>query len=143
MTINALPIIYSAYVGVAENARELALGMAARKKDDPGVQALVGELENQVIAAQLALESMIALTATAKPGPETSSGMLARRTLVAQACLRALDRALEVAGGASFYRSAGLERCFRDIQGVRFHPMPEKAQTRLTGRVALGLDIDG
>jgi acyl-CoA dehydrogenase len=32
---------------------------------------------------------------------------------------------------------------FRDVQAARFHPLPEKPQTRLTGRVLLGLDIDG
>jgi hypothetical protein len=30
----------------------------------------------------------------------------------------------------------------RDIQGARFHPVPEKRQTRLTGRHLLGLEID-
>ena len=45
-------------------------------------------------------------------------------------------------GGAGFYRAAGLERCFRDLQGARFHPVPEKAQTRLTGRLLLGLPFD-
>jgi len=50
---------------------------------------------------------------------------------------------LEVAGGASFYGAAKLERLFRDLQAARFHPLPEKQQTRLTGRVLLGLDVDG
>jgi alkylation response protein AidB-like acyl-CoA dehydrogenase len=50
---------------------------------------------------------------------------------------------MEVAGGAGLYRDAGLERRFRDIQAARFHVLPEKAQLRLSGRVALGLDIDG
>lgn len=50
---------------------------------------------------------------------------------------------MEVAGGVSFYRQIGLERAFRDIQGARFHPMQLKAQLRYSGRLALGLDIDG
>lgn len=36
-----------------------------------------------------------------------------------------------------------LMRCFRDIQAARYHPVQEKPQTRLTGRILLGLDIDG
>ena len=59
------------------------------------------------------------------------------------AVTRAAEKALELGGGAGFYRATGLERCFRDIQGARYHPLPEKAQTRLTGRILLGLDIDG
>ena len=50
---------------------------------------------------------------------------------------------MEVAGGASFYRTMGLERAFRDIQAARFHPMQEKPQQLYAGRLALGLDIDG
>jgi alkylation response protein AidB-like acyl-CoA dehydrogenase len=50
---------------------------------------------------------------------------------------------MEVAGGGSFYRSLGLERLFRDVQGARYHPLQEKAQLRYAGRLALGLDIDG
>lgn len=141
--LQALPIVYSAYLGVAETARELALGMTARKKDDPLLPLVVGEMENQIITAQVVLENMIALAASAKPGPEATSAMVTRRTVMATACLRAVDKALEVAGGAGFYRSAGLERCFRDIQGARFHPIQEKAQVRLTGRLLMGLDIDG
>jgi alkylation response protein AidB-like acyl-CoA dehydrogenase len=50
---------------------------------------------------------------------------------------------LEVAGGPGFYRANGLERLFRDVQAARYHPLPEKQQTRFTGSVLLGLDIDG
>jgi acyl-CoA dehydrogenase len=139
----ALPLVYSAYVGVAENARALALELASRKKDDPITALLAGEMENQVVAAQIALDSMIAMAATEKPSPATTSAMCCRRTLVVNAVLRAVEKAMELAGGAGFYRSAGLERCFRDVQGARYHPIPEKGQTRLTGRFLLGLEIDG
>jgi acyl-CoA dehydrogenase len=138
----ALPIVYSAYVGVAEAARTIALELAGRKKDDPMIPLLAGEMENQVVAAQIALDSMIALTTTEKPGYASTSAMGSRRTLLVTAVLRALDKAMELAGGAGFYRAAGLERCFRDIQGARFHPIQEKSQTRLTGRFLLGMEID-
>jgi acyl-CoA dehydrogenase len=65
------------------------------------------------------------------------------RTLAGQAAIRTVERAMEVAGGASFYRSLGLERAFRDVQAARFHPLQEKQQLRYAGRLALGLDIDG
>jgi alkylation response protein AidB-like acyl-CoA dehydrogenase len=64
-------------------------------------------------------------------------------TLAGQAAIRTVERAMEVASGASFYRRLGLERAFRDMQGARFHPLQEKAQLRFTGRLALGIDIDG
>lgn len=141
--IVALPIIYAAYLGVAEAARDLALEMARKKKDDPNVAYLVGEMENQLVTAQIAHASMLELARAARPGPETSSAMLIRRTVVAAAVLRTVEKALEAAGGGAFFRGARLERLFRDAQACRYHPVPEKQQTRLTGRLLLGLDIDG
>jgi acyl-CoA dehydrogenase len=138
----ALPVIYAAYLGVAESARELALKLAAPKKQDALVPVLVGEMENQIVTAQLAHASMVQMATTEKPGPATTSATMSRRTIVAAAAIRAVEKALEVAGGAGFYRSAGLERAMRDIQASRYHPLPEKQQMRLTGRQLLGLEID-
>jgi acyl-CoA dehydrogenase len=138
----ALPIFYAAYVGVAESAREIVLELCTRKKHDRLVAMMVGELENQFVTAELAHEGMIALATTAKPGPATTSAVLSRRTVLVNALSRCAEKALEAGGGAGFYRSTGLERCFRDLQGARYHPVPEKYQTILTGRVLLGLDID-
>jgi alkylation response protein AidB-like acyl-CoA dehydrogenase len=47
---------------------------------------------------------------------------------------------MEICGGASFFRSRGIERIFRDIQAVRFDPWDERRQYVFSGRVALGLD---
>ncbi|HXK18624.1 MAG TPA: acyl-CoA dehydrogenase family protein [Polyangiaceae bacterium] len=143
VTLSALPIVYAAYLGVAESAREIALNMAKKKKDDVSLPYLVGEMDNFLTTAQVVHASMVEMVKTTQPGPETTSVMAARRTIVGQAILRTAEKALEVAGGAGFYRSAHLERLLRDVQASRFHPLQEKAQLRLTGRLALGLDIDG
>jgi alkylation response protein AidB-like acyl-CoA dehydrogenase len=87
--------------------------------------------------------AMMALTKNLTPGAEATMAMMCRRTVLVNALLRGVEKALELGGGAGFYRAAGLERCFRDIQGSRFHPIPERAQTRLVGRFLLGLDLDG
>jgi alkylation response protein AidB-like acyl-CoA dehydrogenase len=142
VVLAAFPIFYGAYLGVAEKAREIALGLAARKKQDPMVAVLAGELENLIVTAQLAHESMMATTASAKPGPETTNAMACRRTIFVKAVTQAADKAMELGGGVGFYRSAGLERCFRDLQGARYHPIAEKPQTLLTGRFVLGLGFD-
>jgi alkylation response protein AidB-like acyl-CoA dehydrogenase len=100
-------------------------------------------MENELAAADMALESMIATAATAQPGPETTKRVTIARTLCGRAAIATVDKAMEVAGGGSFYRSLGLERLFRDVQGARYHPLQEKVQLRYAGRLALGLDIDG
>jgi alkylation response protein AidB-like acyl-CoA dehydrogenase len=143
VVLSAMPIVYAAYLGVAESAREIALGLSKKKKDDPSTPYLVGEMDNLLLTAQIVHASMVELTKTAKPGPESTSTMLARRTIVAQSLLRLVDKTLDVGGGSSFYRGAQLERHFRDLQAARYHPYPEKEQHRFSGRLALGLDIDG
>ncbi|MDO9433224.1 MAG: acyl-CoA dehydrogenase family protein [Phenylobacterium sp.] len=139
----AFPLIYSAYVGVAQGARAKALTIARKKQGDDNLPYLVGEMENALQTAEMALEAMIGLAETATPGPETTSRAMTGRTLVGQSAIRTVERAMEVAGGASFYRDTGLERAFRDVQGARFHPLQEKPQLLYAGRLALGLDIDG
>ena len=139
----AFALIYSAYVGVAEGARGQALDVARRKPEDEALALTVGEMENAFAAAEMALERMIVLAETAEPGPLTTSRAMTCRTLVGRNAIATAERALEAVGGQGFYRALGLERAFRDVQGARFHPLQEKPQLRLTGRVALEWDIDG
>lgn len=139
----AFPLIYSAYLGVAEGARDAALEMARKKPANAGLVSLTGEMQNAVWTAETALAAMIATAATAQPGPETTSRVMTGRTVAGRAAIRTVELALEVAGGGAFYRKLPIERAFRDIQGARFHPLQEPAQLELTGRLALGLDIDG
>jgi acyl-CoA dehydrogenase len=139
----ALPVVMSAYLGTAEAARELALRLAARKKDDPVVPIIVGEMEVELTNAQLTHGALVEIAATQTAGPATTARVLSLRTLFARAAIRTVEKAMELAGGLGFYRDAGLERLFRDVQAVKYHPVQEKPQARLTGRLALGLDIDG
>lgn len=138
----ALPLIYSAYVGVAEAARDLAVREATRRRDDPVTQEAVGSMEMDLAAARLALRSMIDAAKGERMGPEVTNRVLIGRGLTGQAVLRTVEAALEVAGGAGFFRGLGLERLFRDAQGARYHPLRGTAQRRYTGRLALGLDVN-
>jgi alkylation response protein AidB-like acyl-CoA dehydrogenase len=139
----AFPLIYSAYLGVAEGARAKALEIARKKPDDGNLSYLVGEMENAFASTEMAVERLVHNAETAMPGPETTNCAMIARTLAGQGAIRTVERAMEAAGGASFYRRIGLERAFRDVQGARFHPLQEKPQLRYAGRLALGLDIDG
>jgi acyl-CoA dehydrogenase len=139
----AFPIIYAAYAGVADGARAKAIAVARKKPDDGNIAFIAGEMENAHATADIALADMIKIAETEKPSPETTSRIMIRRQLVGQNAIKTVERAMELAGGASFYRDLGLERAFRDVQAGRFHPLQEKPQLRYTGRVTLGLDIDG
>jgi len=139
----AFALIYSAYLGVAEGARNRALEMAKKRPADPLLAQLVGEMENHLLAARLAHRRMVEIAETGSPGPDATSEAMQCRTLVGQGAIDTVAKAIEVGGGAAFYRKTGLERAFRDVQAGRFHPLQEKPQLDLAGRVALGWDIDG
>jgi acyl-CoA dehydrogenase len=135
------PLVMSAYVGVAECARDIALSQASRKKDDPIVQELVGEMDTELLAAQSALQNMVELAATDyEPGLPNSNLVNRYKTITTRGAIRTVEKAMEVVGGSSFFRDLGLERCFRDVQGARFHPFQERRQYLFSGRVALGVD---
>ena len=139
---NALPIIYSVYVGVAEAARDVAVREAGRRRDDHAVQDMVGAMETELAAARLAWRSMVDAANRGPVGPEVTNDVMIGRTLVGQAVLRTAEVAMEAAGGAAFFRSVGLERLFRDVQGARYHALRGPAQRRYTARLALGLDVN-
>lgn len=139
----AFPLIYSAYAGVADGARTTAIGLAGRKAPDTLAILGVGEMETAHTALDVAWNAMVALGEAGAPGPETTNRTMALRTLAGRAALEMGERALECAGGAGFYRAAGLEQRFRDLQGARYHPLQERPQQLYAGRLALGLPIDG
>jgi alkylation response protein AidB-like acyl-CoA dehydrogenase len=139
----AFPLVYSVYLGVAESARDIAIGLvSADKRREPLVQLMAGEMENRLMAARLAVQRMVDLGAEATPGEETTNAIFTARTLAAEAALSCVDRAMELAGGKAFFRAAGLERRLRDIQAARYHPMRAKDQQLLAGRMALGVPIE-
>jgi alkylation response protein AidB-like acyl-CoA dehydrogenase len=138
----ALPVFNAVYVGVAEAARDLAVEAARRRRDDRVVQAHAGEMENELTTAQLALARMIDIAMTRQPGVETTIETMCCRAILGRGARATLDKAMDLAGGGSFLRKNALERLFRDVQGVRYHPLQEKPQNVLAGRYAFGLPLD-
>ena len=138
----AFPLVYSAYLGVAEAARDLVADKARQRQADRHVVDLIGAMDNELTMARLARHDMIAAAATNDPGLATTNRVMIDRTLVARGVLKTVELAMEVAGGSAFYRSAGLERLFRDAQAARYHPLRQGAQRAYAGRMALGLDVD-
>lgn len=133
----AFPLIYAVYLGVAESARDIAIEIA--KKKPRSDQSLAGRMDTELRAAQLAHRWMLDAVARNAPSAETVNEVMIGRTLVARHAIATVDLAMELAGGASFYRATGLERRFRDIQGARFHPLQAGPQARYAGAMALGL----
>jgi len=136
------PLVCAAYLGVAESARELAVAHVQKKRDDPIVQVTVGEMDTELANALAVYDDMVA---TAKgldytPSHGLSNISYKRKTIFSRSATRAVSCAMEAVGGGSFYRAMGIERAFRDIQGIRFHPWHERRSYLFSGRIALGLD---
>jgi indole-3-acetate monooxygenase len=138
----AFPLIYSVYLGVAESARDLALDLAKRKKAGPHTVILAGRMETELTAARLGLEHMLATVRLNAPSAATINQVMIGRQLVGRHAIAAVELAMELAGGAGFYRSAGLERRFRDIQAARYHPLQAGPQAEYAGSMALGLPVE-
>ncbi|WP_368911483.1 acyl-CoA dehydrogenase family protein [Taklimakanibacter deserti] len=138
----AFPLVYSVYLGVAESARDIAIGLAKKRRPDRHVLALVGEMETALRAAQMARQSMLDVVRRNAPSAETINDVMIGRQLVGQNVLRVAELAIEAAGGAGFYRAQKLEKHFRDIQGARYHPLQSGPQAEYAGAMALGLPID-
>jgi alkylation response protein AidB-like acyl-CoA dehydrogenase len=85
---------------------------------------------------------MLSVVRLNAPSAETVNQVMIGRSLVARHAIAAVELAMELAGGAGFYRSAGLERRFRDIQGARYHPLRSGVQAEYAGAMVLGLPVD-
>ena len=138
----AFPLIYAAYLGVAESARDIAVDIARKKPPTQHSIALAGRMETALKAAQLAHRHMLEMVALNDPSAESVNQVMIGRSLVAEKAIETVELALELAGGAGFYRKNGLERRFRDIQAARFHPLQAGPQATYAGSMALGLPVD-
>lgn len=138
----AVPIYMSAYAGIVEAAVEMARREARGKRDVGFMPYLVGELENERAVVDMAWRSMVERTNDYDFAPtlEVADAQLVRKTIMANAAVRAVEKAIEICGGRGFFRRFGLERLLRDIHAAPFHPLPEKKQVHFTGMIAMGLD---
>ena len=137
----APPVYMAPYVGAGEAAADIARTHARQRPGDGHLPHLVGEMENALAVARMALREMMAAAANYafSPDLELASGALIRKTLVVQSVRTVVDKAVEIVGGGAYFRRSRLERLWRDVQAAQFHPLPESKQLVFTGRVAMGL----
>jgi alkylation response protein AidB-like acyl-CoA dehydrogenase len=137
----AFPLVCSAYLGVAESACAIALSLARKRRPDHNLLQLLGRMQTELKGAELARGMMLEATRHGHCDAETVNEVMTGKTLMAQHALNAVALAMEAAGGAGFYRAPGLERRFRDMQGIRYHPLQSGPQADYAGSMALGLPV--
>jgi alkylation response protein AidB-like acyl-CoA dehydrogenase len=144
----AMPTFGATYLGVGAGAltfaREQALGR--RREHDAHVQARFAEMEILLETARALLfrhASEMASGALYEQLP-VQDGM-AKAVLVKHVCcqnaIRIVDLALDVVGGAGYYRRLPLERMFRDVRAGAMMPYNPLEAVDLFGRTSLGIEI--
>jgi len=140
----ALPLIMSAYLGIADAAVEAAKATVAGRTEQHVLQ-LLGEMLNahttaaDVIAAMFVDAEDLHFDNT----DQIASRMLSRKTVASNAVIETVRLAIEATGGSGYTRASDLERLYRDAHGSLFHPLGRAKQTTFSGRVAQGLSPIG
>lgn len=139
---SALPLIMSAYVGIAEAATEIALEAAAKRSDDDHIVHLVGQMMNHLTQGRDTVNVMLSTSENLHfaANLDHSAATLSRKTVATDALIDSVRVALEICGGRGFGTATGLERLYRDVHGALYHPLSSAKQQLFTGRHALGLN---
>jgi alkylation response protein AidB-like acyl-CoA dehydrogenase len=150
MSMWALPLIASVYVGIAERALELAVSGARRKTSiaidrgayayNPMVQHQVAQMYLELDAATATLERFVDdWVAGVDHGEAWVSKLYATKWRAVEAAKRVVDGALDVSGGAGMFRGNELERLYRDVRCGGFHPGNDAITHEMVGKSVLGI----
>ena len=139
----AFSVINGAYLGVIDSAVDDALRAVAPRAADPLVQRQVGLMLHRRQVASWAQDG--ALTQVGddpQPSMTTFAAVMAAKREIATAGVEICDLAMELAGGAAFFKGSPIERAYRDIRAAKFHPLTPEATLLHAGRLALGQPCD-
>ena len=101
----AMPIVSAVYLGVAEAAFRAAVEAAASKADDPIVQRQVGLMAHRLQIASWALDRALdEVGDDPEPSVHRMAAALAAKREIALAGIEVCDLAMDVAGGAAFFK---------------------------------------
>ena len=150
MTMWALPLIASVYLGIAERALEVAADGARRKTSiaiargayayHPMVQHQIAEMYLELDAATATLERFVAdWVGGVDHGDAWVTKVYSAKWRSVEAAKRVVDIALDVAGGAGMFRGNELERLYRDVRCGGFHPGNDAITHEMVGKSVLGV----
>ena len=148
-------VLTASYLGVAEAALAVTRDLLGRvriehldasRSELPSFQSALG----QRIGALLTLELACSALATSMDRKESPHQLLAPALAVKQHAVEVIPELLgafvESCGGIAYSRLSPLERFWRDVQAIRFHPPTPRPVVQFLGRRALGvnatLDLD-
>lgn len=139
----AIPIISAVYLGTATAAYEAAVASVAPADGDVLVQRQIGLMSHRLRIARWALErASEEIGDDPQPSLDNVLAAMAAKREVALAAVEVCDLAMEVAGGRAYMKGSVIERSYRDVRAVKFHPFTPEVTLLHAGRAALGLPVD-
>jgi alkylation response protein AidB-like acyl-CoA dehydrogenase len=144
----AMPTFGAVFLGVAAGAMEYARDQveARGRRESPQVQHLFAEMEVLLETARATLyrhcaEMQDGLLYSALPVQHGLARAVLAKIVATNNAVAIVERALDVVGGAAYYRRSPLERMYRDVRAGPMMPYNNLDADDLFGRTALGIQI--
>jgi alkylation response protein AidB-like acyl-CoA dehydrogenase len=139
-SLHALPVIYAAYLGVAEGLADVAL---QSKSITAAAARQVGELDAQLTTARWALEGALAdIGDDPEPTLENFVCLQGMKRVVTIAGQKTAAIAAELAGGRAYARRGTVDRMIRDLRAALYHPYPPETTLVHAGQYRLGSTLE-
>lgn len=136
-------VIGAVYLGIAEGAYEHALASLAGRQPSMLTQRRVGLMSHRLRVADWALQGALSVVGdNPAPSMETVAAVMAAKREIALAAIEVCDLAMEIGGRDVFDRGSPIERAYRDVRAVKFHPFDPESTLVHAGRLALGMSTE-
>jgi alkylation response protein AidB-like acyl-CoA dehydrogenase len=140
------------YLGLAQRTLDLTVE-AVKKKRSIAVSRTMAyhpEVQHRIAEMALALEPVAPLldriaddwASGAGHGAAWPAKIFSAKYVAVESSWRAVDIALDVAGGFGIFRRSGIERLFRDARLGRMHPANSMLTHEMVGKTLLGISPD-
>jgi alkylation response protein AidB-like acyl-CoA dehydrogenase len=133
------PLISGVYLGIAEEARSLALaslgrGGNSRFRDAALTDMMVGEMEAAFLTASSVHDQVCAQLDTQPEDHQRGMAIAVLcKEIVTEQSIAVVDKAVELSGGSAFFRRSPIERLARDVRAARFHPPSAPVSFQIAG----------
>lgn len=140
------------YYGLARRVFDITVAAVGKKTSIALSRSMAYHAEVQHAVAEMALalepiEPLLERTATdwslgVDHGGHWPAKIVSTKYCAVENSWRAVDLAIDVAGGFGIFRKAGLERLFRDARIGRLHPANSFLTHEIVAKTALGIGLD-
>jgi alkylation response protein AidB-like acyl-CoA dehydrogenase len=144
----AMPSFGSVYLGIAAGAMAYARGVALQRhrEGDPAVQRLFAEMEVLLETARAVLyrhadEIASGSLVSDLPVQDGMARAVLTKYVATNHAVQIVDKALEVVGGAGYYKRSPLERMYRDVRAGVIMPYNNLEAMELFGKTSLEIEM--